>query len=67
MRQVVVQGAMRKWVLVWVSASCLALAACSESGDYAEETAYDAEMSADAASARHDAETHTRTHFRIAP
>lgn len=40
---------MRNWVLVGVSASCLALAACSESGDYAEETAYDAAMSADAA------------------
>ena len=49
MRQMMLQGSMRKWVLVGVSASCLALAACSESGDYAEEAAYDAEISADAA------------------
>ncbi len=49
MRQVIVQGSMRKWILVGVSVSCLALAACSESGDYAEEAAFDAEMSTDAA------------------
>ena len=49
MRQAILEGSMRKWVLVGVSASCLALAACSESGDYAEEAAYDAEIAADAA------------------
>lgn len=49
MRQEILQGSMRKCVLVGVSASCLAVAACSESGDYAEEAAYDAGTSADAA------------------
>ncbi|MEM8724638.1 MAG: DUF4349 domain-containing protein [Pseudomonadota bacterium] len=50
MRQVTLKRAMRNVVLVGVSASCLALAACSESGDYAEESAFDAEIAADAAS-----------------
>ncbi|MEL6529072.1 MAG: DUF4349 domain-containing protein [Pseudomonadota bacterium] len=39
---------MKGWVLVGVSASCLALAACSESGDYAEEAADYASVPADA-------------------
>lgn len=39
----------RTWALVGISASCLALAACSESGDYAEEGAYESAIAADAA------------------
>lgn len=49
MRQVRLKSSMRNWVLVGVSASCLALSACSDSGEYAEEGAFDAEIATDAA------------------
>ncbi len=51
MRQMTLKSSMRNVVLVGVSASCLALAACSETGDYAEESypADSVEASADAA------------------
>ena len=48
MRRVTLKSTMRTWVLIGVSASCLALGACSEAGDYAEEAASDVGSAADA-------------------
>jgi len=51
MRQTTLKGTMRTWVLMGVSVSCLALAACSESGDYTEASyeAADIEAASDGA------------------